>query len=161
MKRPPAPAPSVSFGLIGWLESTRIALPLKGVECRFEVTGNLAQVGDWECAAVVEVSGEEFWVGCEGVCSGGGVVAGDSGGGGEAGLECSGLIEWNCGGWPMGGMGMASAVSRLERVAHIRGCNSFRVGALFEVTQGRRSFLAPTSRPGPGLRYPFTAASLG
>jgi Ca-activated chloride channel family protein len=44
MKRPTSPAPSVSFGLIAWLEATRIALPLKGVECRFDVTGNLAKV---------------------------------------------------------------------------------------------------------------------
>lgn len=32
------------FGLIGWLESTRIRLPLKGVDCRFEVCGELVSV---------------------------------------------------------------------------------------------------------------------
>ncbi len=35
---------SSSFGLIAWLEETRVALPLKGVECRFEVTGAVASV---------------------------------------------------------------------------------------------------------------------
>jgi Ca-activated chloride channel family protein len=34
----------LDFGLIAWLESTRFALPLKGVECRFEVTGTVASV---------------------------------------------------------------------------------------------------------------------
>ena len=32
------------FGLVAWLEETRIALPLKGVECRFDVTGGVASV---------------------------------------------------------------------------------------------------------------------
>jgi|GEM_PF-1106002 len=32
------------FGLVAWLEATRISLPLKGVECRFEVTGAVASV---------------------------------------------------------------------------------------------------------------------
>src|SRR6188768_1817321 len=32
------------FGLVAWLEKTRVALPLKGVECRFEVTGVIACV---------------------------------------------------------------------------------------------------------------------
>ncbi len=32
------------FGLVGWLEKTRIRLPLKGVECRFEVCGDVASV---------------------------------------------------------------------------------------------------------------------
>lgn len=31
-------------GLIGWLESTRVRLPLKGVECRFQVTGGVVSV---------------------------------------------------------------------------------------------------------------------
>lgn len=34
----------MEFGLIAWLEETRIALPLKGVECRVEVTGAVASV---------------------------------------------------------------------------------------------------------------------
>ena len=33
-----------NFGLIAYLEETRIALPLKGVECRFDVTGSVASV---------------------------------------------------------------------------------------------------------------------
>jgi Ca-activated chloride channel family protein len=32
------------FGLVGWLEKTRIHLPLKGVECRFRVCGDLVGV---------------------------------------------------------------------------------------------------------------------
>src|SRR6187401_2650614 len=35
---------SPDFGLIAWLEDTRVALPLKGLECRFEVTGTVACV---------------------------------------------------------------------------------------------------------------------
>src|SRR6476469_3005176 len=35
---------SAGFGLIAWLEKTRVALPLKGVECHFEVTGTVACV---------------------------------------------------------------------------------------------------------------------
>lgn len=31
-------------GLMGWLEATRVRLPLKGLECRFEVTGGVASV---------------------------------------------------------------------------------------------------------------------
>lgn len=38
------PAHQSTFGLVAWLEQTRVALPLKGVECRFEVTGNIASV---------------------------------------------------------------------------------------------------------------------
>lgn len=38
------PAPQTAFGLVAWLEQTRVALPLKGVECRFQVTGNIASV---------------------------------------------------------------------------------------------------------------------
>lgn len=34
----------LDFGLVAWLENTRIALPLKGVECRFDVTGTIASV---------------------------------------------------------------------------------------------------------------------
>lgn len=33
-----------TFGLVAWLESTRVELPLKAVECRFHVTGNVASV---------------------------------------------------------------------------------------------------------------------
>jgi Ca-activated chloride channel family protein len=35
---------SSAFGLVAWLEMTRVVLPLKGVECRFEVTGGVASV---------------------------------------------------------------------------------------------------------------------
>ncbi len=38
------PAQQSNFGLLAWLENTRVALPLKGVECRFEVTGAMACV---------------------------------------------------------------------------------------------------------------------
>jgi Ca-activated chloride channel family protein len=34
----------VQFGLIAWLEQTKISLPLKGVECRFAVCGDLLNV---------------------------------------------------------------------------------------------------------------------
>jgi Ca-activated chloride channel family protein len=34
----------VEFGLIAWLEQTRIVLPLKGVDCRFQVCGDLLSV---------------------------------------------------------------------------------------------------------------------
>jgi Ca-activated chloride channel family protein len=37
-------ADSPAFGLLAWLESTRIPLPLRGVEARFAVTGELAEV---------------------------------------------------------------------------------------------------------------------
>src|SRR2546421_11913572 len=40
---PPTPARS-AFGLIGWLEQTKIVLPLKGVECSFEVCGDVVSV---------------------------------------------------------------------------------------------------------------------
>ncbi len=36
--------PTSAFGLVAWLEQTRVALPLKGVECRFHVTGAIAFV---------------------------------------------------------------------------------------------------------------------
>lgn len=36
--------PATAFGLVAWLEATRIALPLKGVECRFDVTAGVASV---------------------------------------------------------------------------------------------------------------------
>ena len=32
------------FGLVAWLEMTRVILPLKGVECRFAVTAGVASV---------------------------------------------------------------------------------------------------------------------
>ena len=36
--------PTPAFGLVAWLEETKIALPLKGVECRFDVTAGVASV---------------------------------------------------------------------------------------------------------------------
>lgn len=36
--------PQQNFGLVAWLEQTRVALPLKGVECRFQITGAVAAV---------------------------------------------------------------------------------------------------------------------
>ncbi|HEV7402788.1 MAG TPA: VIT and VWA domain-containing protein [Chthoniobacteraceae bacterium] len=33
-----------NFGLVAWLEQTRVALPLKGVECRFQIAGAVAGV---------------------------------------------------------------------------------------------------------------------
>lgn len=36
--------PSSEFGLVAWLEATRVVLPLKGVECRFDVTGTIGCV---------------------------------------------------------------------------------------------------------------------
>jgi Ca-activated chloride channel family protein len=33
-----------AFGLVAWLEATRVTLPLKGVECRFDVTAGIASV---------------------------------------------------------------------------------------------------------------------
>ena len=44
MNTPRSSAQSSPFGLIGWLQNTRVALPLKGVECRFDVTGVIACV---------------------------------------------------------------------------------------------------------------------
>jgi Ca-activated chloride channel family protein len=41
---PPAVPPSTDTGLIAWLEETRIALPLRGVEAHFELTGDLLDV---------------------------------------------------------------------------------------------------------------------
>ena len=32
------------IGLLAWLQGTRVRLPLKGVECRFEVNGPVASV---------------------------------------------------------------------------------------------------------------------
>src|SRR5438128_263669 len=32
------------FGLVGWLEKTKVSLPLKGVECRFDVCGDVIDV---------------------------------------------------------------------------------------------------------------------
>ncbi|MEO8426180.1 MAG: VIT and VWA domain-containing protein [Verrucomicrobiota bacterium] len=40
----PVPGRTEGFGLIAWLEKTRIQLPLKGVECRFHVCGDLVSV---------------------------------------------------------------------------------------------------------------------
>ncbi len=45
--KPRNPLPSSSqhaFGLVAWLEQTRLVLPLKGVECRFHITGAVACV---------------------------------------------------------------------------------------------------------------------
>jgi Ca-activated chloride channel family protein len=42
--RIPAIPSTTAFGLVAWLEATRIALPLKGVECRFDVTAGVASV---------------------------------------------------------------------------------------------------------------------
>jgi Ca-activated chloride channel homolog len=39
-----ASALSAQFGLLAWLDETRIALPLKGVEARFEAAGEVAHV---------------------------------------------------------------------------------------------------------------------
>src|SRR5262245_61431447 len=39
-----SPLLSEPFGLVAWLEQTRVTLPLKGVECRFEVCGELLGV---------------------------------------------------------------------------------------------------------------------
>jgi Ca-activated chloride channel homolog len=39
-----APTTRQAFGLIAWLEQTRVILPLKGVECRFTVCGELLGV---------------------------------------------------------------------------------------------------------------------
>jgi Ca-activated chloride channel family protein len=38
------PESQIPFGLVAWLEQTRVALPLKGVECRFDVTAGIASV---------------------------------------------------------------------------------------------------------------------
>ena len=38
------PESQSTFGLIAWLEATKITLPLKGVECRFDVTAGVASV---------------------------------------------------------------------------------------------------------------------
>jgi Ca-activated chloride channel homolog len=38
------PSSDSSFGLVAWLEQTRVVLPLKGVEARFEVTGSVVRV---------------------------------------------------------------------------------------------------------------------
>ncbi len=41
---PHTPQPSPKFGLVGWLEQTRVQLPLKGVECQFHVCGDILSV---------------------------------------------------------------------------------------------------------------------
>jgi len=38
------PESQIPFGLVAWLEETRVSLPLKGVECRFDVTAGVASV---------------------------------------------------------------------------------------------------------------------
>lgn len=43
-RKSPSRSTSHPFGLLAWLEQTRIVLPLKGVECRFSVQGALAGV---------------------------------------------------------------------------------------------------------------------
>jgi Ca-activated chloride channel family protein len=43
-RNPIHPTQQSSFGLVAWLEATRVALPLRGVECRFQVTGAIASV---------------------------------------------------------------------------------------------------------------------
>src|SRR5437867_4140764 len=40
----PAPAERLAFGLIAWLEQTKITLPLKGLECAFNVCGDVLSV---------------------------------------------------------------------------------------------------------------------
>jgi Ca-activated chloride channel family protein len=40
----PAPAQRGAFGLVAWLEQTRITLPLKGVVCSFDICGDVAGV---------------------------------------------------------------------------------------------------------------------
>lgn len=47
MRNPPAgslPHDVALFGLVAWLEQTRVVLPLKGVECRFAACGELLNV---------------------------------------------------------------------------------------------------------------------
>lgn len=41
---PLTPKSTPEFGLLGWLEQTRVRLPLKGVECRFQICGELVDV---------------------------------------------------------------------------------------------------------------------
>ena len=40
----PLPTERTAFGLVAWLEQTKITLPLKGVECRFNICGDVASV---------------------------------------------------------------------------------------------------------------------
>ncbi len=44
MTPPRQPAKQFPFGLLAWLEETRVTLPLKGIECRFQVNGTIASV---------------------------------------------------------------------------------------------------------------------
>lgn len=44
MKRSCPRPQTLDFGLVAWLEQTRVALPLKGVECRFEIIGAISCV---------------------------------------------------------------------------------------------------------------------
>ncbi len=39
-----SPAPRTAFGLVAWLEQTKIILPLKGLECTFDVCGDVVSV---------------------------------------------------------------------------------------------------------------------
>lgn len=41
---PATPPEREPFGMTGWLRETQVALPLKGVECRFEVCGDMLDV---------------------------------------------------------------------------------------------------------------------
>src|SRR6266478_4116210 len=38
------PSKTEAFGLVAWLEQTKITLPLKGVECKFNVCGDVVSV---------------------------------------------------------------------------------------------------------------------
>ena len=40
----PSPGERTAFGLVAWLEQTKISLPLKGVECAFNVCGDVVSV---------------------------------------------------------------------------------------------------------------------
>jgi Ca-activated chloride channel homolog len=40
----PSPLERRAFGLVAWLEQTRVVLPLKGVECSFDVCGDVVSV---------------------------------------------------------------------------------------------------------------------
>ena len=44
MRTSPPSADPATFGLIAWLQQTRIQLPLRAVDCRFRVTGDVAVV---------------------------------------------------------------------------------------------------------------------
>ncbi len=40
----PVPGDRGWYGIAAWLEETRVALPLKGIECRFDVSGDIVSV---------------------------------------------------------------------------------------------------------------------